>query len=1731
MRNTFILNAIFIAVLTAAFGNTSIVIAQDISPAPASIAAAKRGGPFISFTDGQYLPADTRNLAARGVDAPVAQASADFDADGTADLAVAYRTANGGLVTIRRGNVESVFPLHQDIPPAPFFNGGTAFELPFAPDFLAAGDFNADGKPDLLAAKRGTNSLVLLPGDGAVNFDAPRTMQLTGTITAFAAGEMNNFDNLPDVAVGITEKNRSKILIFQSHRGAFASEPEIVKVRNVVSAMAFGQLDGKGPRDLAAAAGDELIIVGGGVKSEEKAVEIAAQRITRYTIDFRVSALAIGDFTGGSENEIAALSGEGALRVSGADFGRGFTQVGTPLAGPGTNSILFAAKVSTGIKADLVIGGNSQIHIARADGSGHLSLAASFDAVDAPVAVLPMRLNKDALADLVVLHANGVEPSVLMTAPVSVITVNSTSPTRTTGAINLEDAIRAANLSPGLDEIRFNIADPGTPILVESDLPEITEGVTFDATTQTGFNGEPIIVIKDSAGAVFTVPMLRFVGGNSVLRAFVVTTNSSLLNILELSGNNNFIEGNFIGTNRQGTASGGDGLNGVSVSSSGNTIGGGVPQARNVISGVAGAPSSEGVSITGNNNRIEGNYVGTDKTGLQAVPNSGVGVWVGSIGTGNVVGGPAAGQRNLISGNGLSGLTVNPTPGDFSDAVIENNFIGTDVNGAAALGNGQHGVKLAFSAGNNFPAATVGVFDNLISGNTGDGIYANNIAVPGELNVSPEVLNSFLWVGSRSQGSLAASPETLPAGNRIGTNAAGTAALPNTGNGIRLENFPSRIEGGTISANGANGIRLTGSAPFGNLIADNFIGTNSSGTAAIGNGNNGISVESASFPTDETQTTKIYDNVISGNLACGAIGGIAAARNTEAAPELAALFLVDMARRPNGGLHGAANGVASPGNRIGTNAAGTAALPNLGDGVKLQNAAAKIEGNVISGNGENGIKSLSQPGVASEITDNHIGVDASGANSLGNGVDGVNIELNGAAPAEIEASKVWDNVISGNGGDGVSVSGENVTWGSFRSASPEAGAAFFVDIAARRSGTASPEAGVLFFVDIAARRSGTVSPGTAPTGNRIGTNAAGTAVLPNGGNGIKLIAAPAQIENNLISGNATNGISSKWLPANFPAAFETRISNNYIGTDISGNNDLGNGASGITVERGAITPNSPKTFITASVISGNTGNGIEFVQTGAARPGEAAMPLDGIADKPSGCYIGTNAAGTAPLANGGNGISIRSPGVAVGGATAPERNIISGNSGSGIKIEPVDAGTTLENIEIENNFIGINAAGSAVIPNSEHGLFMTYTGGLVKKNLISGNGMSGISAKPPITTSLLFEISENYIGTDVAGNIDLGNAGDGITLEYNGTVPTGVRTSDILGNVVSGNNGDGVRIFGNVTFDSAGTRSGSNNAMTSPINWVPFMSRPTGSQGQQAAPGNLPLGNRIGTNAAGTAALGNSGHGVSITGVPTKIGGDTADDGNIIAHNGGSGVNIANIGDQTGRPGSPVLNNFIYSNTLLAIDLGGDGPTPNDLLDPDMGPNNLQNYPVLASAFSHGPSTTINGVINTTPNTYLKIHFYKSLGGLLGKDGPMGMLLVSSNASGNATFSATFPVAVTAGSRVVAVATTADTNPGNENNTSEVSPGITVFAPTSASVTVTGRILSPQGAVSQAVVSLADQNGVTRTAISNGFGYYRFENVTVGQSYMFNVRSKRYQFAPRIVTVLEEMEDLNFTAQ
>lgn len=87
-------------------------------------------------------------------------------------------------------------------------------------------------------------------------------------------------------------------------------------------------------------------------------------------------------------------------------------------------------------------------------------------------------------------------------------------------------------------------------------------------------------------------------------------------------------------------------------------------------------------------------------------------------------------------------------------------------------------------------------------------------------------------------------------------------------------------------------------------------------------------------------------------------------------------------------------------------------------------------------------------------------------------------------------------------------------------------------------------------------------------------------------------------------------------------------------------------------------------------------------------------------------------------------------------------------------------------------------------------------------------------------------------------------------------------------------------------------------------------------------------------------------------------------------------------------------------------------------------------------------------------------------------------------------------------------------------------------APTAATVVVSGRVLTIDGnGLRNAHVVLTDMSGNSQTALTGSFGYYRFEEVEVGATYIISINSKRYRFAPQFITITEAMEDLNFTAQ
>jgi hypothetical protein len=282
------------------------------------------------------------------------------------------------------------------------------------------------------------------------------------------------------------------------------------------------------------------------------------------------------------------------------------------------------------------------------------------------------------------------------------------------------------------------------------------------------------------------------------------------------------VQGNFIGTNAAGTAAFGNNAVGIFINSANNTVGGTTPGARNVISGTIGGDGIVLSESGATGNTIQGNYIGTDVTGTVDLGNVVAGIRIVRA-TNNTIGGTTAAARNLISGNNNYGILLFGVSGVLSNNVIQGNYIGTDVTGNNALGNGI-GVRIEDANNQTLGGSAAGA-GNLISGNTslGPGVTIfSNVAVTG---IKVE-------------------------GNRIGTNAAGTAALGNQSHGISISlngNSAVTIGGSTpgarniISANGLNGLTISGSVV---TVQGNYIGTDVTGTANLGNAQSGVEVAS-----------------------------------------------------------------------------------------------------------------------------------------------------------------------------------------------------------------------------------------------------------------------------------------------------------------------------------------------------------------------------------------------------------------------------------------------------------------------------------------------------------------------------------------------------------------------------------------------------------------------------------------------------------------------------------------------------------------------------------------------------------------------------------------------------------------------------------------------------------------------------------------------------------------------
>jgi CSLREA domain-containing protein len=371
-----------------------------------------------------------------------------------------------------------------------------------------------------------------------------------------------------------------------------------------------------------------------------------------------------------------------------------------------------------------------------------------------------------------------------------------------------------------------------------------------------------------------------------------------------------------------------------------------------------------------------------------------------------------------------------------------------------------------------------------------------------------------------------------------------------------------------------------------------------------------------------------------------------------------------------------------------------------------------------------------------------------------------------------------------------------------------------------------------------------------------------------------------------------------------------------------------------------------------------------------------------------GNFIGTDATGTLTRGNASHGVLIAGgTGNVVGGTTPDKRNLISGLNGqSGIGISNATATV------IQGNLIGTNAAGTAALGNTDSGIEIrnspvTTVGGTDPGagNVISGNGLFGIFVSDVLTVGTT--IQGNRIGTNAAGTAALANVLGGVNQRNGASDSTIGGLLPAARNLISGNGAFGIQLQ------------------------------------DDGVDSNQVLGNFIGTDVTGTAGLPNAGFGILASFSDSNtIGGLAAGAANVIGFNTGAGIAIGGLSVR-----NEIRRNSVFSNGGLGIDLGGSGVTANDAGDADTGPNDLQNFPVISSVTSGGGSTTIQGTLNTTPNSSVLIEFFASAACDASGNGEGQTFLQetseTTDGSGNLTFNFIFGGDVPAGQFVTATAT------------------------------------------------------------------------------------------------------------
>jgi hypothetical protein len=380
------------------------------------------------------------------------------------------------------------------------------------------------------------------------------------------------------------------------------------------------------------------------------------------------------------------------------------------------------------------------------------------------------------------------------------------------GVLSLREAIASAGIHYGADTIRFDVSGTVSP---ESPLPEIddvTGGVDIDGEGRIILNGAVLAAQEacPSEGGL----VIRS-GGNRIAGLTVTGFCRSGIYVHGVIASDNAIENCSSANPATGV---GNAIAAVEIDNApGNQVGPG-----NVFNG-----NEYGVFLSGIGafeNRVSANRLGVDPSGTLVRGNLMAGVLIAFGAGSNIIGGSTRAERNIISGNGNSGVILKDylTEGN----VVSGNYIGVDASGAVALPNKFDGVQIQEGASRNLIGGNTPGRRNIISGNGADGVNIINYGA------------GFQVFANQI------------AGNYIGTDATGSVAIPNGIYGVEIAGInpingnlvggAGPGEGNLISGNAVRGVRFGSIGTQNNLVYGNTIGLDATGITSLPNGDAGI---------------------------------------------------------------------------------------------------------------------------------------------------------------------------------------------------------------------------------------------------------------------------------------------------------------------------------------------------------------------------------------------------------------------------------------------------------------------------------------------------------------------------------------------------------------------------------------------------------------------------------------------------------------------------------------------------------------------------------------------------------------------------------------------------------------------------------------------------------------------------------------------------------------------------